>query len=80
MLFFIRVQIVRGAKVAAIQTDHGGEFENNSFDEFYDEHDIKYQYSSLRTPEQNGVVERKNRVLTKMARMMLAEGGLPKKF
>ena len=37
LLFFRRVQIVHGAKITAIQTDHGSEFENNSFDEFYDE-------------------------------------------
>ena len=37
LLFFRRVQIAHRAKVATIQTDHGGEFENNSFDEFYDE-------------------------------------------
>ena len=30
-------------KVAAIQTDHGGEFENNFFDEFCDEQGIKHQ-------------------------------------
>ena len=80
LLFFRRVQIVHGARVAAIQTDHGGEFENNSFDEFCDEQGIKHQYSSLRTPEQNGVVERKNRVFIEMARTMLAESSLPKKF
>ena len=80
LLFFRRVQMVHGAKVAAIQTDHGDEFKNNSFDEFCDEQGIKHQYSSPRTPEQNGVVERKNRVLIEMARTMLAESGLPKKF
>ena len=37
LLFCRRVQTVDGAKVTAIQTDHGGEFENNSFDEFCDE-------------------------------------------
>ena len=80
MLFFRRVQTVHGAKVAAIQIDHGSEFENNFFDEFYDEQGIKHQYSSPRTPEQNGVVERKNRILIEMVRIMLAENSLPKKF
>ena len=51
LLFFRRVQIVHGAKVAAIQIDHGGEFENNSFDEFCDKQGIKHQYSSPRTPK-----------------------------
>ena len=59
LLFFRRVQIAHGVKVVAIQIDHGGEFEKNSFDEFCDEQDIKHQYSSPRTPDQNGVVEKK---------------------
>ena len=42
LLLFIRVQIVHGAKVVAIQTNYGGEFENKSFDEFCDEQGIKY--------------------------------------
>ena len=48
--FYFRVQTAHGAKVAAIQTDHGGEFENNFFNEFCDEQGIKHQYSSPRTP------------------------------
>ena len=51
LLFFRRVQTVHEAKVATIQTDHGDEFENNSFDEFCDEQGIKHQYSSPRTPK-----------------------------
>ena len=39
---------MHGVKVATIQTDHDGEFENNSFDEFCDEQGIKHQYSSPR--------------------------------
>ena len=80
LLFYRRVQTAHRVKVAAIQTDHGGEFENNFFDEFCDEQGIKHQYSSPRTLEQNGVVKRKNRVLAKIARTMLTESGLPKKF
>ena len=80
MLFFRRVQTIHRAKITVIQTDHGGEFENKIFDEFCDEQGIKHQYSSLRTPKQNGVVKRKNRVLTEMARTMLAGSRLPKKF
>ena len=42
LLFFRIVQAAHGGKVVAIQTDHGGEFENNSFDEFCDEQGIKH--------------------------------------
>jgi transposase InsO family protein len=47
----------------AIRGDNGTEFRNTSFDEFCLEHGIDQQFSALRVPQQNGVMERKNRTL-----------------
>ena len=47
---------------------------------FCEKNDIFHNFSSLRTPLQNGVVERKNRTLQEMARTMLYEKSLPKHF
>ena len=44
---------------------------------FCEEQGIKHELSCPRTPQQNGVVERKNRTLQEMARTMLSEYGLP---
>ncbi|GJT97024.1 putative ribonuclease H-like domain-containing protein [Tanacetum coccineum] len=41
---------------------------------------IKRDYSNPRTPQQNGVVERKNRTLIEAARTMLADSKLPTMF
>jgi transposase InsO family protein len=41
----------------AIRSDNGTEFRNASFDEFCLEHGIDQQFSALRVPQQNGVVE-----------------------
>ena len=41
---------------------------------------INHNFSAPRTPQQNGVVERKNRTLQEMARTMLNENNLPKYF
>ena len=41
---------------------------------------ILHNFSAPRTPQQNGVVERKNRSLEKLARTMLSESSLPKYF
>ena len=54
-----------------IRTDHGSEFENSQFLKFCEEMGIKHEFSAPITPQQNGVVERKNRVLVEMARVML---------
>ena len=41
---------------------------------------MDHNFSALRTPQQNGVVERKNRTLENMTRTMLIASGLPRYF
>ena len=43
-------------------------------------HGIKHNFSAPRTPQQNGVVERKNKSVEELARTMLNETSLPKYF
>jgi hypothetical protein len=64
----------------AIRSDNRTEFRNASFDEFCLEHGIDQQFSAPRVPQQNGDVERKNRTLVEMARMMLDEHRTPRRF
>jgi transposase InsO family protein len=64
----------------AIRSDNETEFRNVSFDRFCLEHGIEQQFSTPRVPQQNGVVERKNRTLVEMARTMLDEHGTPRRF
>ncbi|GJW60296.1 putative ribonuclease H-like domain-containing protein [Tanacetum coccineum] len=54
-----------------------GEFKNRDFIEFCGSKGIKREYSNARTPQQNGVVERKNKTLIEAARTMLADSFLP---
>ena len=75
-----RVQNDKGSCIATIRSDHGREFENESFKSFCNDFGITHQFSSPRTPQQNGVVERKNRTLVEMARTMLKEYDLPSYF
>ncbi|GJX42578.1 putative ribonuclease H-like domain-containing protein, partial [Tanacetum coccineum] len=46
----------------------------------YERKSIKREFSVARTPQQNGVAERRNRTLTKAARIMLADSKLPTTF
>jgi transposase InsO family protein len=57
----------------AIRSDNWTEFRNVSFDQFSLEHGVDQQFSAPHVSQQNGVVERKNRTLVEMARMMLNE-------
>ncbi|GJT45057.1 ribonuclease H-like domain-containing protein [Tanacetum coccineum] len=62
------------------RSDNGTEFKNHVMDEFYREKGIKREYSVARTPQQNGVAERKNMTLIEAARTMLADSKLPTTF
>jgi len=55
-------------------------FKMKSLSNFCEKHDIKHNFSAPRTPQQNGVVERKNISLEELARTMLNETSLPKYF
>ncbi|GKD14384.1 retrovirus-related pol polyprotein from transposon TNT 1-94 [Tanacetum coccineum] len=76
----MRVQIINGKKYILvivddysryILTDKGTEFVNQVLTTYYESVSIFYQKSVPRTPQQNDVVERRNRTLVEAARTML---------
>ncbi|XP_070004811.1 uncharacterized protein [Nicotiana sylvestris] len=64
--FVKKIQVKIESRVACIRSDHGTEFVNAKFDELCNENGITHNFSASRTPQQNGVVERKNRTLEEM--------------
>ncbi|GJX16034.1 retrovirus-related pol polyprotein from transposon TNT 1-94 [Tanacetum coccineum] len=56
--------------VCHIRTDNGTEFVNHTLREYYEKVDISHETSVARSPQQNGVVERRNRTIIKAARIM----------
>jgi transposase InsO family protein len=56
------------------------EFDNTNIHEYCDEIGIKHEVSATYTPQQNGVVERKNRTLITHARTMIDEYNTPERF
>nr|GEW65560.1 hypothetical protein [Tanacetum cinerariifolium] len=60
-----------------VRTDNGTEFKNKTLAKFFDEVSNTQQFSAARTPQQNGVMERKNRTLVEAARTMLTFANLP---
>ncbi|KAI5000974.1 hypothetical protein ZWY2020_010933 [Hordeum vulgare] len=67
-----------GVKIKHIRSDNGTEFKNTGLDDYLDELDITHELSAPYTPQQNGVVERKNMTLVDMARTMLEEYQTPR--
>ncbi|GJU06949.1 hypothetical protein Tco_1123379 [Tanacetum coccineum] len=79
-IFIKEIENLVDKKVKIIRSDNGTEFKNHVMDEFCREKGIKREYSVARTPQQNGVAERKNRTLIEAARTMLADSKLPTTF
>ena len=63
-----------------IRSDNGTEFKNMKIEEWCDEEGIKHELSATYTPQQIGVVERKNKTLITLVRAMLDDYGTSKKF
>ena len=58
--FAKRAQNEFDVKIKRVRSDNGTEFKNTNIEEFLDEEGIKHEFSVSYTPQQNGVVERKN--------------------
>ncbi|WVZ70257.1 hypothetical protein U9M48_018934 [Paspalum notatum var. saurae] len=64
----------------ALRSDNGSEFKNDRFKAFCHIQGLEHQFLSPYVPQQNEVVERKNRTLVGMARTMFDEHRTPRKF
>nr|GFA14572.1 hypothetical protein [Tanacetum cinerariifolium] len=78
LIYFLRL-VQRGlqAQVRVVRTDKGTEFLNQSLHAYFAAEWILHQTSIARTPEQNGIVERRNRTLVEAARTMLSAAKVP---
>ena len=78
--FIRRAQNEFELKIKNIRSDNGSEFRNTNVEEYLDEEEIKHEFSNPYTPQQNGIVEKKNRTLIEAARTMLDEYKTPDIF
>jgi transposase InsO family protein len=78
--FAKRAQNEFKVKIKKIRSDNGKEFDNTNIEAYCDKIGIKHKVSSTYTPQQNGVVKRKNQTLITLARTMLDEYNTPEKL
>ncbi|GJU49502.1 retrovirus-related pol polyprotein from transposon TNT 1-94 [Tanacetum coccineum] len=74
------VEVQSGSTLRILRTDNGGEYTSNEFEYFLWQQGVIHQVTVPYSPQQNGVSERKNRTVMEMARSMLYENKLPKRF
>ncbi|XP_075489488.1 uncharacterized protein LOC142528329 [Primulina tabacum] len=75
-----RLQNEKSKAIDRIRSDRGTEFLNQFLSSYLEDHGIKHELSAARSPQQNGVAERRNRTLKEAARTMLAESGISQRF
>jgi len=73
----LRAEMESDGKLKALRTDRGGEFVSNMFSVFCSEGGIKHFTTTPYSPQQNGVVERRNQTVIEMARCMLKSMNVP---
>ncbi|KAI5348230.1 hypothetical protein L3X38_001117 [Prunus dulcis] len=78
--FKAMTELQSGHKVKSFRSDRGGEFMSNEFLTYCSEAGIQRQLTVAYSPQQNVVVERKNRTVIEMAKSMLHEKSLPYEF
>ncbi|KAD6796578.1 hypothetical protein E3N88_07474 [Mikania micrantha] len=71
------MELELGTRLKTLRTDNGGEFTSRVFEDFCDGEGITHQFSAPYTPQQNGVVERRNRSVLGMTRSILKAMDLP---
>ncbi|KAL4341735.1 hypothetical protein GQ457_08G027600 [Hibiscus cannabinus] len=69
-----------GFEIKSLRSDRGGEFTSNEFNDFCKANGIHRPLIMPRSPQQNGVAERKNMTILNMARSMLKAKNTPKEF
>nr|GEY22796.1 ribonuclease H-like domain-containing protein [Tanacetum cinerariifolium] len=74
--FLKKIYVRLQAPVIIVHTDNETEFKNHILKEYFDSVGITHETSTAKTPQQNGVVERKNRTLVEAARTMQKTGHL----
>ncbi|XP_019158475.1 PREDICTED: uncharacterized protein LOC109155214 [Ipomoea nil] len=79
-MFYAMIQTQFQKNIQIFRSDNGGEFVNTHMQQFFQKKGIIHQTTCPHTPEQNGVVERKNRILLEITRALLIESRVPKSF
>jgi transposase InsO family protein len=67
-------------KLGVLHTDNGGEFTVAEFASYCADEGVQRHYSASYSPQQNGIVERRNQTVVGMARALLKQRGMPVVF
>jgi transposase InsO family protein len=69
-----------GRKLRVLRTDNGGEFRVAEFASYCADEGVQRHYSASSSPQQNGIIERRNQTVVEMALALLKQRGMPAVF
>ena len=75
--FHTMIQTQFSTKIRAFQSDNDGKFINQHFQTYFQHHGLLHETSCSQTPQQNGIVERKNWHILETARALLLGTHVP---
>jgi hypothetical protein len=78
--FHIMVQTQFSAKIQVLRSNNGGEYVNQQFQTYFQNHGLLHETSCAQTPQQNGLAERKNRHILETARALLIGAYVPSRY
>ena len=78
--FHTMIQTQFSAKIQILRSDNGGEYVNKKFQDYFAIHGLLHETSCAQTPQQNGVAERKNRLILETARALLLGAHVPSRY
>uniref|UniRef100_A0A2N9IA04 Integrase catalytic domain-containing protein n=1 Tax=Fagus sylvatica TaxID=28930 RepID=A0A2N9IA04_FAGSY len=78
--FYAEISNQFNAKLLAFRTDNAREYLDSAFQQFLESRGIIHQTSCVRTPQQNGIAERKNGPILAIARALMLQMNVPKLF
>ena len=74
------VQIQFSTTIRVLRSDNGGEYINQEFQHYFQQHGLWHETSCSYTPQQNGISERKNIHILETARALLTEVKAPRRY
>ena len=78
--FYTLVQTQFQTQIQILRSDNGGEFVNSTMQKFFQDHGLIHQTTCPYSPQQNGVAERKNRIILEITRALMIDSSVPKYF
>ncbi|CAL1392261.1 unnamed protein product [Linum trigynum] len=76
----VMAEVESGCKLKILRTDRGGEFTSNELESYCENLGMKHQLTAPYSPQQNGIVERRNQTIVGMARSLLKSMNVPATF